>query len=218
MKQRGARHTDSMASEALTDTLTRAKSQKFLGDVPIVSHIENAQGFVQVLRDQDARTIIDLGSGGGVPALVIAEELPHATLVLVERGANRATFLSDAIERLGLSNRVRVVATSAEGAARAEDIEGTADAVTARSFGPPAVTAECACRMLKPGGTLIVSEPPTDGREPTRWPVAELAPTGLEPTEVVRYQQSSFQVLTRIADHDPRLPRNEATTRKRPLF
>ena len=52
--------------------------------------------------------------------------------------------------------------------------------MTARSFGPPAATAECAAPLLAVGGLLVVSEPP-DG--PDRWPADALAALGLEPSD-----------------------------------
>ena len=55
----------------------------------------------------------------------------------------------------------------------------------ARSFGPPAATAECAAPLLRPGGALVVSEPP--GGAGDRWDADGLAALGLarETTEVV---------------------------------
>ena len=47
----------------------------------------------------------------------------------------------------------------------------------ARSFGPPAVTAECAIGFLRPGGEILVSEPPEP--DPDRWPADGLAGLGL---------------------------------------
>ena len=49
--------------------------------------------------------------------------------------------------------------------ARVADFEGRFELVIARSFGPPAPTAECAARLLAPRGALVVSEPP-DGARP----------------------------------------------------
>lgn len=212
-----------MASEALRKILEMAKRQKHLGSVPIQSHIDNAEGFVQILESIGAQKIVDLGSGGGVPGLIIAEELPETSITLIERGAKRADFLNNAVNELDLTKRIRVIPKSAEAAARWIGIEETADAVTSRSFGPPAVTAECACRILKPCGALIVSEPPFDQMNlhhstNARWPAAHLAPTGLEPSEIVECGESSFQVLIRKHHYDPRLPRSDRATRKRPLF
>ena len=67
------------------------KSQKlnFLGNPPIDDHIRNAMGFTQVIhgltRENQKGKIYDLGSGGGVPALVLIEELKEWEFVLIER-------------------------------------------------------------------------------------------------------------------------------------
>jgi len=52
------------------------------------------------------------------------------------------------------------------------------DLVTARSFGPPAVTAECGVQFLRIGGVMIVSEPPDD-TDSQRWNIEKLAELGL---------------------------------------
>ncbi len=75
----------------------------------------------------------------------------------------RSAFLNEALAWPAAPSQGNVVVARAEEAARWPEFDGQFDLVTARSFGPPAVTAECAVRFLKPGGVLIVSEPPTEG-------------------------------------------------------
>ncbi|MFV2039188.1 MAG: RsmG family class I SAM-dependent methyltransferase [Acidimicrobiales bacterium] len=206
-----------MVSRALLQALADARRQKFLGPGPLEAHIMNARGFASLIAT-DANTIVDIGSGGGVPALVLAELLPHARFVLIERGARRANFLTNTVRSLDLSERVSVLASTAEDAAHEVALAGTADTVTARGFAAPAVTAECACRLLRQGGSLIVSEPPHRTQGASRWPAAGLARTGLAPTQRARRAGNSYQVLTRSGDIDPALPRRSAAIRSRPLF
>ena len=65
------------------------KSQKlnFLGNPPIDDHIRNAMGFAQVIHgfagENQEGKVYDLGSGGGVPALVLIEELKEWEFVLI---------------------------------------------------------------------------------------------------------------------------------------
>ena len=79
------------------------KSQKFnfLGNPPIDDHIRNAMGFVQVIHgftgENQKGKIYDLGSGGGVPALVLIEKLKEWEFVLIERKEKRADFLLNII-------------------------------------------------------------------------------------------------------------------------
>lgn len=203
--------------------LRDAQTQGFVGGrVPLHEHVRNGLGFATVIDAERCRTIVDLGSGGGLPALVIAVRLVQVEMTLIERGTRRAGFLQEAVAALDLADRVRIVIADAEEAARRPGLEASADVATARSFGPPAVTAEAACRYLRQGGRLVVSEPPpaTEGAAhgSTRWPPAGLGPTGLVPDAPVRLAGTTFQVLRRSGSIDPRVPRRAATSRKRPLF
>ena len=197
------------------------KSQKlnFLGNPPIDDHIRNAMGFTQVIhgltRENQKGKIYDLGSGGGVPALVLIEELKEWEFVLIERKEKRADFLFEAISALNASERVTIVCDEAENTARNEKFSFGADFVTARSFGPPAITAECACRLLKLNGFLVVSEPPSDT---DRWVHEKLSLTGLTPIKHAKFNDSNFQVLQQSQQPFDGLPRRAGVTRKRPLW
>jgi 16S rRNA (guanine527-N7)-methyltransferase len=162
-----------------------------------------------------AGTIVDLGSGGGVPAFVILSELPDLVAVLVERGTRRAEFLEDASRDLGLGARVDVVCAEAEDAARFPDLEASAIAVTARSFAPPAVTAECATRFLRPQGLVLVSEPPD---APDRWDAVAMQPLGLVVGARDTGDGTTIQTLVRAGTPHPSYPRRAGTPRKRPLW
>ena len=120
--------------------------------------------------------LADIGSGAGVPGLILAERLPEVAVTLIERRAGRASWLEEAAGRLareGIGIRVRCgdVYDLARGEAR-----GRYDLVTARAFGSPAVTAELGGALLRTGGALVVSEPPD---QPDRWNAVDLAGLGL---------------------------------------
>ena len=92
----------------------------------------------------------------------------------------------------------------AESAARRPELEGSFELVVARSFGRPAVTAECAARFTTLGGWLIVSEPPTE--DPIeRWPSGPLAELGWASRGRER-QGAAFQVLEKVAETPDRVP------------
>lgn len=197
--------------DALLAQLDRARALGFLGPGPVERHIEHAAGFLDALGATSG-TVVDLGSGGGVPGLIIGVARPDLALVLVDAAATRCRFLQSAVERLGLH------ATVVEG--RAELIgrgphRGTADAVVARSFGPPAATAECAAPLLRAGGLLVVSEPPEP--DPSRWPADGVACLGMEvgprsPGSPV------VQLLRQVAVCPDAYPRRDGLPAKRPLF
>lgn len=160
--------------------------------------------------------VVDLGSGGGVPGLVVALAWPHATVYLLDSSERRTRFLAQAAYDLGVADRVLVAQVRAEEAGRDLQWRAQADLVVARSFGPPAVTAECAAPLLRVGGRLVVSEPPEGGGD--RWPVAALAGLGMVPLSRFEQAFSRFQVLRQdqTCPHD--FPRRVGLPGKRPLF
>jgi 16S rRNA (guanine527-N7)-methyltransferase len=122
--------------------------------------------------------------------------------------------------RCGLESRVTVVHQRAEVAGRDPAYRGTFDGVVVRSFGSPAVVAECAAPFLRPGGWLIVSEPPgaSEGDEQSsRWPADQVAQVGLEPGEFVR-GDFGYQVLYQREECPDRFPRRNGVPTKHPLF
>jgi 16S rRNA (guanine527-N7)-methyltransferase len=145
-----------------------------LGRRPIRDVIDHARAFVDALTTTTG-TVLDLGSGGGVPGLVIAVDRPDLHLVLVERRQTRADHLVRLVGRLELTDRVSVRAVDAE---RLHDELSPVDAVVARGFGGTDVTLRAAVPLLTPGGRIVVSEPPQ--QDASRWAPAALARYRLE--------------------------------------
>jgi 16S rRNA (guanine527-N7)-methyltransferase len=127
----------------------------------------------------------------------------------------RAGFLREVLQWPGAPDDVEVIAGRAESVAREPEKEGTFDLVTARSFGPPAVTSECAARFLKIGGALVVSEPPQE--RTGRWNEKVLRSIGLKDLGGVRHG-AAFRVLTKVSETPNELPRAVGVPAKRPLF
>jgi 16S rRNA (guanine527-N7)-methyltransferase len=155
---------------------------------------------------------LDLGSGGGVPGLALAASWPASRWVLLDVNARRGAFLERVIGDLQLGDRVKVVVDRAELAARDASWRAAFDLVVARSFGPPAVTAECATGFLRIGGHLVVSEPPAGGDD--RWPPPALAGLGL----VDRGRNGQVRVLEQAELVSDRFPRRVGVPAKRPLW
>ncbi len=163
--------------------------------------------------------MLDLGSGGGLPGLVLATYRPQLELTLLEARQRACRFLREAVIALGLP-QVTVVEARAEEAARRSDLRESFDAVVARSFGPPAVTAECAVGFLRPSGRLVVSEPPGDEERDgaaDRWPQAGLEALGLSPPAPGSEPGASYVVLEKTRPDD-RWPRRVGVPAKRPLW
>ncbi len=103
----------------------------------------------------DAARVADVGSGAGLPGLVWALVRPDLRIVLVEPLLRRATFLTAAVERLALGERVEVVRGRAEEVTRQQDWSAV-DVVTARAVAPLTRLLEWTTPLLRPGGALVM--------------------------------------------------------------
>lgn len=96
----------------------------------------------------DERTAYDLGSGAGLPGLVVAIACPWLEIALVESRRQRVAFLELVLERLYLPN-ARVLA------GRAQDLSVRVDVCFARAFVDPAASWRVADSLLVPSGRLV---------------------------------------------------------------
>jgi 16S rRNA (guanine527-N7)-methyltransferase len=158
---------------ALLAVLGEIQQRGAIGDVSLAEAVAHADQFVVALPGNSQR-LADLGSGGGLPGLVIAVRRPELAITLVERRGGRADLLQRGVRALRLEH-VQVF----NGDVRELAImhPQSFDVVTARSFAAPKVTARWAGELLAPGGLLVVSEPPQPTAE--RWPEPILAAAGL---------------------------------------
>jgi 16S rRNA (guanine527-N7)-methyltransferase len=150
---------------------------------------------------------------------VLATARPELELTLLEARQRACRFLREAVAELGLTS-VDVVESRAEEAARRPDLRETFDAVVSRSFGAPAVTAECAVGFLRAAGRLVVSEPPTDEDGvvgAARWPPDGLEELGFGAPVPGGGPDGSFAVLVKLRGDD-RWPRRVGLPAKRPLW
>jgi 16S rRNA G527 N7-methylase RsmG len=161
---------------ALFDVLREAQRLGMIGARPVRDAVEHACAFVGPLATEPGGQIVDLGSGGGLPGLVVAASCADSPVLLVERRRTRADFLERAVRRLGWTSRVVVTSVDAFTLAAAPEWAGRIRFVTARGFGPPSTVLRCAAGFLEPVGRLVVSEPPVD--DPARWTPDELDTRG----------------------------------------
>jgi 16S rRNA (guanine527-N7)-methyltransferase len=140
-----------------------------------------------------------------------------AAFSLIDAAERRCAFLSESVDACGVGDRVAVIRGRAEELGHEETLRGSFDLVVARSFGAPPVLAECAAPLLKVGGWLIVSEPPSLEATLRRWPTEGLALLGMGPVQPMELEHH-FVAVQKIAPTDDRYPRRVGIPAKRPLF
>ncbi len=199
----------------IVPVLERARDLGFLGPGPVANHIEHAEQIQPLLSARFGVSpdfeALDLGSGGGLPGLVLALANPATRWVLLDANLRRTEYLVWAVSELGLGDRVEVLRARAEVAAADPQWRLRFDLVTARSFGPPAVTAESAVPFLRLGGYLMVSEPPEP--DPNRWPEPSLGELGL-----TMEAGGTWAVMLQSKAAPSHLPRREGVAAKRPFW
>jgi 16S rRNA (guanine527-N7)-methyltransferase len=109
------------------------------------------------LIPETARSILDVGSGAGVPGVPLKIVLPESTVTLLEARAKRVSFLSAVIRELRLSE-CEVVHGRLETLAAADGRRY--DAVVMRCAGDPSAFYPSAAKLLAPGGVIVASGPP----------------------------------------------------------
>jgi len=123
------------------------------------------------------RSLLDLGSGAGLPGVPMKIVMPDVDLVLVEARQRRASFLSSVVRELGLT-ATRVMRGRAEDLL--PELEGHSDAVVMRCAGNPSAIFPLAARLVAPGGVVIASGPPRpkEAPSPGRWVEVRILGTG----------------------------------------
>jgi len=188
-----------------------------LGPGLVEDHIEHARAMAEMIGPPRGR-FLDLGTGAGIPGVVLGLEWPATTGTLLDSRTRPTVFLIDLLAELDLMDRLEVVTARAEDAARDPDRRAGYDLVVARGFASPAVTAECAVAFLTEGGRLAVSEPP-DARAQDRWPKEGLAELGFTtPLEIRRSGEATVAILTATGPPPDIYPRPSGRPGKRPLW
>lgn len=207
-----------MTIEWLSSALEQSRALGFLGPGPVDAHVEHARRYVEAwneLRGGTPSNVLDLGSGGGVPGLVLLE-IWNCQTVLLDSMEKRCRFLRSMIAAPEAPLGARVAEGRAEDLAWDRSLSEDFDLVVARSFGPPSSTAECAARFLKVSGLLIVSEPP-DVPQSARWPQTGLGQLGLRrltPDDA----KGGYVCIEKTRPTPKEFPRKVGIPGKRPLF
>jgi 16S rRNA (guanine527-N7)-methyltransferase len=162
---------------------------------------------------------LDLGSGGGVPGIVLAIARPAVRWTLVDSVGKKAEALRSFVTALGLAN-VEVLVDRAEVLGRGRSRESF-DLVTARACAALPVLAEYALPLLRVGGTLIAWKGPISPEELTAGAVAsDLLGGGApqeRPTGVAALGDHRFVLVGKLRPTPSRWPRRPGEPARRPL-
>jgi 16S rRNA (guanine527-N7)-methyltransferase len=183
-------------------------------------HIADSLSGLEIDPLRSAERIADLGSGAGLPGLVLAAALPEARFDLIESLARKCEFLRNAVERMGLENAT-VICERSENWAAGEGREAYG-AVTTRAVGSLATLAELASPLLAEGGVLAAWKGARSEAEEEQLARAadRLAVEPLEIRSVRPYPRSRDRHIHLLRKNGPTpngLPRRPGMAAKRPF-
>ena len=140
----------------LEPVLLTAQKIGALSGAPIDQIISHALWFAKAIPSS-AKRVIDLGSGAGVPGLIVAFDRPELELVLVDRRSGRTDSLTRSVLALNLGSRVSVKCSEIGDLVRDSKFFKQFDAAISRGLGPPLETLRLSRDLVKPGGVVIIS-------------------------------------------------------------
>ena len=136
-------------------------------------HIYNCLPLATLIAE--GARVIDIGSGAGLPGIVLALARPDISILLLEPLERRCAFLNEVVEELGLTN----VSVARQ---KALDFQGKFDVVTARAVAPMERLLAWSWHLLAPGGRILAIK-------------GERAAEELAQTPLSRYVGASGEIL-----------------------
>ncbi len=172
---------------------TRGVEQGLIGphEVPRLwdRHLLNCAVVAELIGGR-YRTLVDIGSGAGLPGIVLAMLRPELSVTLLEPMERRCRFLSECVAELGLANAIVL-------RGRAEETVLRADVATARAVAPLDRLVELTAGVVRPGGMVLAIKGRTAAEELKKArPV--LRRIGARGAEVVRAGQGKVNPATTV--------------------
>ena len=115
-------------------------------------HILDSVSLIPFLPEEGR--VIDVGSGGGLPALPLAIACPGLAVTALESTGKKARFIAETAEAMGLEN-LEVIQDRAETAGQDPDCRERYDTATARGVGPMNVLLELTLPLVRVGGRVL---------------------------------------------------------------
>ena len=145
----------SVYNEMLLDWNTRMNLTALTApeDVAVKHIIDSLTAYDAALFD-GARTLIDVGTGAGLPGIPLAVYAPHLTVTLLDSLNKRVRFLTKVTTAMGLQN-VRCIHARAEEAARTAEHRAAYDIAVSRAVARLPVLLEYTLPFVRVGGTLL---------------------------------------------------------------
>ncbi len=166
----------------------------------------------------DARTVVDVGSGGGLPGLPLKIMRPELRVTLIEADGRKAAFLVRACAELGLKD-VEVVALRAEDAGRDDRCREAFDAAVARAVAPMPVLVELCLPLVRVGGRLLAQKTETEDVRAAARAIELLggAPAVVSPAPSQARTGGTVVIVEKVSPTPAAYPRRAGVPARKPL-
>ena len=185
-------------------------------------HLLDALAALPLIDASGARRVIDLGSGGGVPAIPLALARPDLEWVLVDSVGKKVDALRGFIAALDLV-RVTALAERLEALGRDPAHRQRHDLATARACAPLPVLVELGLPLVRAGGALVAWKGPLGPSDPELVAGGEAAallgggPPLVRPSGLVALGGRTVVTVAKVGPTPPGFPRRPGEPARRPL-
>ena len=166
----------------------------------------------------DARRLVDVGSGGGLPGLPLKLQRSDLEVTLVESDESKAAFLVQSAARLGLDG-VDVIARPAEEVGRDPRYRESFDLAVARALAPMPVLAELCLPLVRIGGRLLAQKTEREDVTAARRAIEILGGSleAVSEAHSTARQTGMVVIVLKVAATPSTYPRRPGVPRRRPL-
>lgn len=189
----------------------------------ILEHLLDSLSCVAVAQSWIARSIVDVGAGGGLPGVPLSIVRPDASITLLEATEKKARFLQYIKSELGLPN-LRILHARAEEVGRDPAYRETFDLATARALAALGVVVEYCAPLVRREGCIISMKGKLSEEEFSAAVAAsEILGVEVEQVQRVEYQphfspkHRQLVVLRKVGVTPKKFPRKTGLAKKRPL-
>jgi 16S rRNA (guanine527-N7)-methyltransferase len=166
----------------------------------------------------DARRLVDVGSGGGLPGLPLKIARPDLEVVLVEADGDKAAFLVQACARLHLQG-VEVVNRRAEEAGHDPRLREAFDLAVARALAPMPVLAELCLPFVRVGGRLLAQKTEAEDMVAAGRAIEVLGggPARVVPAPSTARKSGTIVIVEKVSPTPETYPRRAGLPARKPL-
>jgi 16S rRNA (guanine527-N7)-methyltransferase len=166
----------------------------------------------------DARKVVDVGSGGGLPGLPLKIARPELTVTLIEADQAKAAFLVQACAQLGLTG-VEVLARRAEELGQDPRLRESFDLAIARALAPMPVLVELCLPFVRVGGRLLAQKTDKEEVAAAQHAIELLGGSldGMVPAPSNARRSGTVITVTKITPTPAAYPRRPGVPSRKPL-